>query len=296
MFRGNSTLQEVKLNKNVTRIEDNGFNFCTSLQKFTSSDNLEYIGTYAFNYCTALTQFNSDEEGTFIMPSNLLYTEQSSFYQCEALKKVIINDNLTVMSRSMFYNCSKLEEVQIGKGVETIKTYCFNGTAIKHLVIPSNVKLVEEKITNGSGLESITIGDDTPYEGTNGTIIGENFFWWPDTNTLTSITLGNSVYLIASYSFEKFNKLQHLDLGNGIQVIGRECFTEFFNDEKLEIPTVTDIILPDSIKTLDKCFVNWYLNSVTYKGIKYTSKTQLRAALEANGVTVNQYAFGQLPL
>ena len=219
----------------MTRIEDNGFNFCTSLQKFTSSDNLEYIGTYAFNYCTALTQFNSDEEGTYIMPKNLLSTDISPFYQCENLKKVIINDNLTVMSKNMFYNCSKLEEVQIGKGVETIKTHCFNGTAIKHLYIPSNVKLVEEEITNGSGLESITIGDDTPYEGTNGTIIGENFFWWPDTNTLTSITLGNSVYSIASYSFEKFNNYKQ-------EVI--ENVNSLLNLINTDRNTVSDIEMP----------------------------------------------------
>lgn len=87
----------------VTDIDTYAFSGCTAL----ASVNLvgaKTIGSYAFNKCTALTSFNGE--------------------------------NTTSLSSYAFTGCSALTEVNLPK-VTSVGQYAFNGTAIKHLSLPS---------------------------------------------------------------------------------------------------------------------------------------------------------------
>ncbi len=147
-----TSLKEIEIPDSVETIGDNAFDDCSALKNVTFGSGIKSIGEEAFRNCTSLTEA--------ILPDSLEsigYWE--AFKGCTSLTKVSTGNSLTSISWYTFDGCTSLAEVKIGSGVETIDKWAFRGAAIKQLVIPDNVKVINYgAFIDCSKLETLVLG------------------------------------------------------------------------------------------------------------------------------------------
>ncbi len=179
----------------VTRIAENGFEYCSSLINITIGKNVKIIGNYAFHYCPNLTSLKISDSVTNI--------GHYAFSDCDSLTSITIPDNVTSIGHGTFYDCFRLTSVKIGNGVTSIGNDAFYDCY---------------------SLTSVTLGNHV-------TSIGSKTFY--DCDNLTSITIPASVTSIDSDAFCNCNNLASITLPDSITSIGVRAFdnTAYYNNE-----------------------------------------------------------------
>lgn len=130
-------MKNVVLPNTVTRIEDNAFDCCSSLESITLPDTLEYLGKAAFNKCTALK--------TIKIPSGIGAIEGMTFYECESLDNVVIPSTVSIIGNEAFEYCSSLKNITISNGVRFIYGSAFRGCpSLTDITIPESVTDISE--------------------------------------------------------------------------------------------------------------------------------------------------------
>ena len=165
----------VSIPDSVGKIGDEAFGYCgyldnidlpeklTSIGKRTFADSgIEYInipdrvkqiGAEAFAECNKLKEVD--------FPDELENIEQGVLRDCESLTRVKLPKKLKSMKASLIENCKSLRELEIPARVRTVDMSAFAGTSLSEIVLPKNVKAIENtnkdtKVFNGSD------GDDHP--------------------------------------------------------------------------------------------------------------------------------------
>lgn len=190
----------------------------------------------------------------------------SAFSGCKGLANIDLPDSVTSIGDSAFYNC----------------------TGLTSIVIPVSVTDIGAIITSGcSNLTGITVAEgNAVYDSRDNC----NAIIRTADNTLVygckSSTVPDGVASIGANAFRGCNGLGSVHLPDGLTSIGESAFS--FCD-------FTDINIPDSVASIgSKAFeFATKLNSVTYKGTAYTSKSAIGSALSADGVTVGYEAFSR---
>lgn len=123
-FEG-SSLTDVKLGTNVTKLETRAFAKCKKLRKVVLNNNLQKIGNGAFTGCTAL-------------------------------KKVVIPAKVTEIGKDAFNGCKSLNQVQFkGAKVPTFGANCFKGINKKAVFkTPKKKAAYTKKLTAKTGKKS----------------------------------------------------------------------------------------------------------------------------------------------
>jgi hypothetical protein len=104
------------------RIGDHAFSNLSNLKDFKLGNNIKYIGCCAFS--------GSNITGTLVIP--------------DSVEEIGIKENEYDPSSRTFQN-TKIDELIIGKGLTKLPPYIFSGCEnLKSVVIPGNVKIVEE--------------------------------------------------------------------------------------------------------------------------------------------------------
>lgn len=156
MFKGMTSLKELKMPITIYRIGWEACKGCTSLNSIHIPDNIRKIAWYAFAEC-GLETVN--------LPSSLKTIEGYTFYRCKSLKSIIIPEGVEVigtaafegsgllsiqlpgtlkeMGINEFYN-TPLASIEIPASVTTLRTGSFNGCyQLKSLIIPETVTQAE---------------------------------------------------------------------------------------------------------------------------------------------------------
>jgi hypothetical protein len=89
------------ISSNITRIEDNTFEGCSSLTKLTIPDDVTSIGGSAFKNCNNLLKIT--------IPSNVTSIGYWAFSGCESLTSIEIPNSVTSIAYGSFENCSGLK-------------------------------------------------------------------------------------------------------------------------------------------------------------------------------------------
>ena len=202
-FSGCVSLREIELNDKVKVLNNSVFKNCTSLVSVTGVDSVATVNESAFANTTALVTVslpsvtelgNSAFSGSGITSfdgSKLTKVGTFVFSDCAKLSSVILNDGLTALNTAFFRNC----------------------TALTAVTLPSELKVLPDRLFEGSGIASIKIPDsitsipDSTSTSTSSAIWG----MFAGCVNLETVNL-NNVEKIGKYAFYNCVSLKSIDL------------------------------------------------------------------------------------
>ena len=301
-FKNCKRLTSVEIPDSVTSIGYEAFFGCTGLTSVTIGNGVTTIGGFAFYECRSLTSVTIGNGVTTI--------GGYAFYGCTGLTSVEIPDSVTTIGDCAFSGCKSLTTVNY-KGTqeqwELISIGSDNGNltnaTINYNTITVTANDVSSKIS-GLGEASYTIivtGAITSntisaikgalqsnskamvnldLSGTRGlTSIGEGAF--RDCNSLTSVTIPDSVTSIGSSAFAGCGSLTSVTIPNSVTTIGGSAFNGCTG--------LTSVTIPDGVTSIgEQAFYGCdNLTTVNYKG----TEEQLNEITGINfgNVTINYY-------
>lgn len=138
----------------VTKIAENAFENCKTLEKITLPDTIEIIDEFAFSNCARLTEI--------IIPPKVKVLECGAFRFCSSLNTVVLSENLEKISENVFFKCIQLSNVRFNKKLKVIDmrafTFCKN---LNNLFLPSSLKLIAKySFLNCDNLRNICFVDE----------------------------------------------------------------------------------------------------------------------------------------
>ena len=180
-----------------------------------------------------------------------------SFKENNYLKSVTIPDTVKTIDGYAFSGCSSLESVNIPNSVTTIGYFSFfSCSSLSSLTIPDSVSVIGSQAFDGTEwyrnqLEGVVYAGKNAYkvkgscpeqveikQGTKG--IADNAF--SNINTLTSITIPDTVTYIGYGAFSNCKALEDVFIGNSVRSIQDRTFSNCVSLEIITIPSsVTSI-------------------------------------------------------
>lgn len=205
-FKDNTTIREVVISQNVSKIGNSAFEGCTSLEKVTLKEGLVTIGDKAFKGCSSLTSIT--------MPVTVQKIGNYAFENCTKLKTVKLNEGLLTIGKKAFYNCKALKKVKIPKSVLKIGSYAFAKCA---------------------ALTSFTFATDSQLMSMGTGVLSND-------KKLTKIKLPGKLTAVPSKAFKNDTKLASVTIGKSVTKIGAEAFNGCKKIKKVTIPTKVQTI------------------------------------------------------
>ncbi len=201
----------------VTKIGDEAFSDCKSLQSITIPNSVTSIGDEAFRNCESLQSIT--------IPNSVTSIGNRAFEHCYSLKSITIPNSVTKIGDGAFSGCNICYFICNSTYFQNDGVCLFNKdkTAIVsrikdcvNYIIPNSVT----KIGNGAfkecyPLQSITIPNSV-------TSIGDEAF--SGCESLQSVTIPNSVTKIGDYAFDGCKYLLSVTIPNSVTKIGDYAF------------------------------------------------------------------------
>ena len=242
-FADCSNLTSITIPDSVTSIDASVFYCCSSLISITIPDSVTTIGWSAFYGCDSLT--------TVTIPDSVTSIGNEAFYGCDSLTTVTIPDSVTSISDSAFEYCYELDTVYFQSEAQKEKFKdLFSGCKliVRGTAEPpaANSDYSYKSLGNGNveitgytGSDSI-LNIPSTINGYKVTTIGSYAFFGCD--SLTSITIPDSVTSIGDQAFNVCTSLTSVTIGDGVTSIGNSAF--------LNCDSLTSITIPDSVTSI----------------------------------------------
>lgn len=214
----NNAVKRVTIGNKVTRVSNNCFNNCTSLQTLTLGNSITTIEENAFRNCSALKNIP--------LPQSLTYIGKNAFHGCTALTSIKFPSNLKTIDEWAF-NTTSLEEITIPPSVETIGVYAFSLKTLKKVTLQDGPRVLTVgrndswgSIFSGS-IQSIVeayIGRKLEPDANS----SDGFF--ANNPTLKRVTFGPYLNEVSDKYFSNCRSLVSVNLHANISRIGQEAF------------------------------------------------------------------------
>lgn len=150
------TLNSIVIPDSITKIGIHVFSETNIAKPLTLPKNLEYIGYGAFSKCSGLTEI--------VIPSTVKTVGPGAFVSCSKLKKVFIEDGVKFgaispyISEDIFSNCISLQYVRLPEDLTEIPDHMFEGcTSLKDIHIPDSVTKIGDYVLNGTQIKSLVL-------------------------------------------------------------------------------------------------------------------------------------------
>ena len=306
----------IRFTNDVTKIPDNAFAGCTSVEIIYLPDGVKEVGIGAFGGCTALHSIYSINsidnykalviDGTLLavapaelteytIPSGVTKIGAGAFSGCKTLKKVIIPEGVKEIEAGAFNDCEKLEYLEIPNSLTIFGGDILSGKCNDNieLVIPSTHPNLLKYTTTDNKPVNLYSYENVIAEWFDGGVgyifnaenlkIANNLF--RNCSTLKSVTIGNSVTSIGSSAFYGCTSLTSVTIPNSVTSIGDSAFSN--------CTSLTSVTIPNSVTSIGECaFYECYSlksvtigKSVTTIGDSAFSSTSLTSVTIPNSVT-----------
>ena len=180
-----TNLTEIKLSTSLTKLGDNVFYGCTSLEKLEIPDTVTSIGDSVCSGCTSL-------ESAFL-PNGITELSTKMFSDCANLKSVNIPESVTAINGNAFNKCTSLENIELHDGITYIGAYAFRGCAFKSMTVPA-------------GMTSLSA--NTFYECTN----------------LKQVVIQDGLTTINTKAFNDCSELETIEIPDSVKTINTNAF------------------------------------------------------------------------
>ena len=238
----NSPITDQGKSYSVTSIGLGAFHNCSSLTSITIPESVTSIGDFAFYGCSSLTSIT--------IPNSVTAIGFGVFHGCSSLTSITIPNSVTRIGMSAFHDCSSLTSITIPNSVTSIGECAFVGTALYDN--PSNWD--NRALYIGDCLIRLAdgyVGDYNIKESTR--LIANDAFW--DCESLTSITIPNSVTAIGFGVFQGCSSLTSITIPESVTSIGDWAFYDCESLKSVKVPshtTIGDKAFPDHTEIIRK--------------------------------------------
>ncbi len=200
-----------------------------------TKDNVKIIALKSCNGLNTIRILN----GTNCIPSK-------AFMESHSLKNIEIPDSVTSIENNAFTSCSSLGELKLPNNIKVLPEKVFCGcTALTNLEIPSSVTTIGYAAFKGcSSLQRLNLQ--------NVTLLGNNAL--ENCGALRHLTLSSELkYQSNSNIFGGHTSVKYIAFSNGASTINKSLLEQFRY-------VAEEIVLPDSITTLDEALFANYQN------------------------------------
>ena len=220
-FYSCSNLNSVNIPNGVSAIENNAFYYCESLTDIMIPDGVITIGDGAFDSCSSLTSIT--------IPASVTSIGNEAFQYCENLTTVYFYGDVPVFGEDIFWGCGYI-------------TAYFPDNATWTDEVMQNVGDVEDWVT----LDDMQLSPYLEYEVCGDHVEITGFDWgttvtvpakierlpvtvirdeaFNDCDSVTSVTLPNSVTYIGDYAFYNCINLTTINIPDSVTHIGKWAF------------------------------------------------------------------------
>ncbi len=209
-FEGNTTVTEIDLHSDITKVGEGAFKGCTALKEVKDTKSLESIGASAFEGCISFEEFK--------LPDNITVVPERCFFGATALKEVKAHSNLKSVAKDAFTGTA-WEDAQADGPLNFGRVLYSNKGDVVDIVVPEGVSIIEKYAFIGNdAMESLTLGYDVEE-------IGE--FAFQNCVNLKKVVANEALGVISAGAFKGCVSLEAIDLSETTTAtIGYEAFSD----------------------------------------------------------------------
>lgn len=258
LFSGMETITSITLPSDLGEIGGSAFKG-TGITSITIPKVVYSVGTYAFDDCADLEEVLFDTSGklTTWAYSSATYN-YTMFKNCTKLKKVVfpqLPNGKEWLGKNIFKDLTAIKEVILPSNLKYLSPYAFNNSGIETIAIPGSVIEIGEGAFRDSTLKSITFSS-----GSNDLELGLSCFYGAE---LTSIDIPARVTSIGNYVFYNNESLTEVKFANNSKCtsIGSYAFTGSNTGDKIK-----SILIPSEVTYIgNRAFYKTSLETVGFE-------------------------------
>ena len=239
-FNGCTSLTNITIPNSITNISHTAFDGCENLH-YNEYDNALYLGNDSNPY-VALIKAKSNDITLCDINNNTKIICDGAFANCESLTSITMPNSVTSIGYNAFRGCTSLTNIAIPRSITNISRTAFDGCVNLHYNEYDNALYLGNDSNPYVALIKAKSNDITLCDINNNTkIICDGAF--ANCESLTSITMPNSVTSIGYNAFRGCTSLTNIIIPDSVTSIGYGAFRD--------CTSLTSITIPDSVTEIN---------------------------------------------